>query len=191
LTTSFYSDDELNEMGFHSVGHNVCISRKASFYGTKNITIGNHVRIDDFCLLSGKITLGNNIHIAAYSALYGGDTGITAYDFSNISSRVCVYAISDDYSGRTMTNPTIPDKYKDVFSRPVVIGRHVIVGSGSTILPGVELKDGTAVGAMSLCKSSTKSWTIYAGIPAREIKGRSQELLKLEKEYLSEKQLIK
>ena len=62
----------------------------------------------------------------------------------------------------------------------------MIVGSGCTILPGVTLAEGTAVGAMSLCKQSTEPWGIYAGIPARRIKERSRELLKLQKEYENE-----
>ena len=184
--TSFYSQDELSDMGFKRIGSNVMISRKASFYGASNISIGNNIRIDDFCILSGVIELSDNIHIAAYSALYGGDIGIIIGKYSNISSRVCIYAISDDYSGESMSNPTIPDKYKILTSEHVIIDRHVIVGSGCTILPGVTLAEGTAVGAMSLCKQSTEPWGIYAGIPARRIKERSRELLKLQKEYENE-----
>lgn len=186
METSFYSADELLQIGFSAVGQNVLISKKASFYGVGSIAIGDNVRIDDFCILSGKITLGRNIHIAAYSALYGGDAGIVVHDFANVSSRVCIYAISDDYSGETMTNPTIPEKYKNVFSKKVVIERHVIIGSGSTVFPGVIVKEGTAIGAMSLCKESTEPWNIYAGIPLKKIKPRSNALLELEKSYLSD-----
>ncbi len=68
---SFYSEQELKSLGFKSVGEDVRISRKASFYGTKDISIGDNVRIDDFCILSGEITLHSHIHISAYCALYG------------------------------------------------------------------------------------------------------------------------
>lgn len=183
---SFLDKKELQNLGFKSIGENVMISRKASIYGARNIEIGNNVRIDDFCILSGKITLKNNIHIAAYSALYGSDVGIDIEDFANISSRVCIYAISDDYSGVSMTNPTIPDKYKNLEKAPVTIGNHVIVGTGSTILPGADLKIGTAVGAMSLVRKSTEPWKIYAGIPAKPIKDRSKKLLELERCYLED-----
>ncbi len=179
---SFYSRSELEAIGLGSYGSNVLISRKASIYSPEKIQIGSNVRIDDFCILSGRIVFGDNIHLAAYSALYGGDAGIHIGDFSNISSRVCIYALSDDYSGYTMTNPTVPEKYKHVQNEPVFLGRHVIVGSGCTILPGVVLSEGSAIGAMSLCKSSTEPWSIYAGIPAKYLKERSKELLVLEKE---------
>ncbi|HBL84310.1 MAG: galactoside O-acetyltransferase [Clostridiales bacterium GWF2_38_85] len=183
---SFYSTDTLRQIGFKEIGNKVLISIKASIYGAENITIGNNVRIDDFCILSGKIKIGNNIHIAAFSALYGGSVGITVDDFSNISSRVCIYAISDDYSGETMTNPTIPDKYKNVLKEPVHINRHVILGSGCTVLPGIILAEGSSFGAMTLINKNSEPWSINVGIPFRKIKERSNHLLELEKMFLLE-----
>lgn len=185
--TSFLTEKELAELGLKRFGKNVKISRNARIYGAENVSVGDNVRIDDFCVLSGVISLGNNVHIAVYSALFGGEAGITVEDFANISSRVCIYAVSDDYSGRTMTNPTVPDKYKAVQKEPVTIGKHAIIGSGSTVLPGVEIAEGTAVGAMSLCKKSTEPWKIYAGIPAKIVKDRKKDLLLLEKEYINER----
>lgn len=108
---SFFNPCELKELGLASFGENVLISRKASIYGAEQISIGNNVRIDDFCILSGKLSVGNYIHIAAYTALYGGNKGIFIHDFANLSSRISVYSISDDNSGETMTNPMIPDKF--------------------------------------------------------------------------------
>lgn len=184
LLNSFYSFDELKKLGLASFGNNVLISRKTSIYRASNINIGNNVRIDDFCILSGKIDIGNYIHIAAYTALYGGDKGIIVKDYANISSKVMVYSMSDDYSGETMTNPMISDKYKNVQSERVVIERHVIIGSGCVVLPGVVLKEGSSFGAMSLINRSSEPWSINAGIPFKKIKNRSKKLLELEKEFI-------
>ena len=85
-----------------------------------------------------------------------------------------------------MTNPMVPDKYKDISEESVLIRRHVIIGTGSTILPGVILEEGTAVGAMSLIRKSTDSWGIYAGIPAKRLKERRKDLLIKEKEFLED-----
>ncbi len=182
---SFYSNDELKEIGFKKYGDNVLISRKASIYGASNISIGNNVRIDDFCILSGTISLGNYIHIAAYSALYGGDKGIEIKDFANVSSRVCIYSVSDDYSGESLTNPMIPDEYKKVFSAKVQIGRHVIIGTNSTVMPGVCIGEGCSFGAYSFINRSSEDWTINVGIPYRKIRERSKNLLKLEEKYIN------
>lgn len=183
---SFYSDEELKEIGFRSIGANVLISKKCSIYGAQNISIGNNIRIDDFCILSGKIQLGNNIHVAAYSALYGGTDGITIEDFANLSSRVTVYSVSDDYSGETMTNPTIPDKYKNVQSAPVFIGRHSIIGSNAVVLPGVVIAEGSSFGSFSFINRDSEAWSINIGIPFKKIKDRSKNLLEIEKMYVEE-----
>lgn len=183
IMTSFYSDVELAQIGFKSLGDNVQISRKASIYSAKKISIGDNVRIDDFCILSGKIVLQNYIHVAAYSALYGGEKGIFVDDFANLSSRVSVYSVSDDYSGESMTNPMIPDKYKKTQSAPVYIGRHVIVGSTSVILPGVKLAEGSSFGSFSFINGDSKPWSINVGIPFRKIGDRSRKLLELENEF--------
>ena len=190
---SFYREDELILLGFATIGSNVLLSRKASIYGAGNISIGNNVRIDDFCILSGNITLGNYIHIAAYTALYGGSVGIKIDDFSNISSRICIYSVSDDYSGETMTNPMVPNKYKNMANEPVHIKKHCILGTGCTVLPGVTIEEGGSFGSMTLIKTDTEPWSIYVGIPARKIRQRSMSLLELEYKFCKEmeKQILR
>lgn len=180
------SRSAIESMGFRSVGLNAIISDRASFYNCPQINIGNDVRIDDFCVVSagrGGIQLGDNIHLAVYSCLIGAGS-IKIGDFSNISSRVSIYSSSDDYSGATMTNPTVPDIYKNVNHADVQIGRHVIVGSGSVILPGSILEDGVAVGALSMITRHCSEFGIYVGVPARRIKDRNRDLLQLERQFL-------
>ena len=184
---AFIPRDVLEKMGFAHLGVNVLISDKASIYNCEKISIGNNIRIDDFCVLSagaGGIEVGNYIHIAVYTSLIGAGK-ITLCDFSNISSRVAIYSSNDDYSGATMTNPMVPDEYKAVVYKDVFLGKHVIVGSGSVILPGVTLEEGVAIGALSLVSKKCKAFGIYTGNPARRIKERKQDLLVLEKEFLS------
>lgn len=181
---SFYQVDELAALGLAKVGENVFISRKASFYSPEKIIIGNNIRIDDFCILSGMIEIGNYVHIAPYTSLHGGLAGISIKDFANLSSKLAVYAVSDDYSGDTMTNAMVPLEYRNMQNEPVVIEKHVIIGSGSVVLPGVTLREGSAFGALSLINKSSEPWTINAGIPFRKIKERSKRLLVLEKKLL-------
>ncbi|HRY17036.1 MAG TPA: acyltransferase [Candidatus Competibacteraceae bacterium] len=184
---SFYSPDALHEIGFLSVGENVKVSTKASIYGASRISLGAQSRIDDFCVLSageGGIQVGRNVHIAVMCSLIGKGQ-IELYDFCNLSSRVSIYSSSDDYSGESMTNPTIPEAFTHVDYRPVVLERHVIIGSGSVILPGVTIGEGTAVGALCLVAKSLEPFGIYAGSPLKRIKSRSQRLLELEKLYLA------
>ena len=184
--SSFYTEDELQKIGFKSIGKNVLISKHASIYGSQNIVIGNNVRIDDFCILSGKIELGNNIHIAAGSFLFAGQAGIKMMDFSGLSSRCVIYAVSDDYSGLGMTMPVIPEHFRKVTEQSVILEKHALIGTGTTILPGANIAEGTAVGAMSLVTKPTQPWKIYFGVPAHPIKNRNKNILELEKQYLEE-----
>ena len=179
---------EISSLGFASVGENVIISSKASFYGAPRIHIGSNVRIDDFCVLSageGGIFIGDYIHIAVYSSLIGAGK-IILMDFSNISSRVSIYSSNDDYSGEFMSNPTVPTEFTNVTHSSISIGKHVIIGSGSIILPGVKLGTGVAIGALSLVKDSCDEFFIYAGNPLKKIKKRKCNLLEKEKSLLLE-----
>jgi galactoside O-acetyltransferase len=186
MKSSFYTPEELKKLPFKATGKDVLISRYARIYSMKDIEIGSNVRIDDFCLLSGKVKIGNHVHISAFASLCGGDKGIVLEDFVNISERVAIFAKTDDFSGATLTNPTIPDKYKNVFGAEVILKKHSIIGVGSSILPGVTLGEGTVVGAKSFVKKSTEPWSIYAGLSAKKIKDRQKGLLKLEKLFLEE-----
>jgi dTDP-4-amino-4,6-dideoxy-D-glucose acyltransferase len=186
MKTSFYTDNELKEIGFRKLGREVYISRKASIYKPESISLGNNIRIDDFCILSGGIgiELGSYIHLGAYSALFGG-AGILLEDFSGLSARVTIYSESDDFSGLSMTNPLIPDDYKTRFNKgKVILRKHVIVGVNSTILPGLVLEEGSAIGAHSLVSKNCDSWSIYFGVPAKKIKNRKQKILELEQNFL-------
>ena len=183
----FLTKKQIKNIGFKSVGENVLISDKATFYRPERISIGNNVRIDDFCVLANNITIHNNVHIALYACLLSGsNSAIEMEDFSGVAFRSLILTNSDDYSGLAMTNPTIPDKYRKVIEKSIKIGRHCVIGTGSTILPGANIADGTSVGAMSLVMKPTKPWKVYFGIPARPIAEREKKILELEQEYLKE-----
>jgi galactoside O-acetyltransferase len=184
---SYLSQSAIDEIGFLSIGKNVKISSKASIYGPDRISIGSNVRIDDYCIISAsnrEFRIGSFVHIAAYSLIVGNER-VEMMDFSGLSSRVSVYSSSDDYSGTWMTNPTVPDEFTGVKHAPVTIGKHVMVGAGSIILPGSSLEEGVAVGALSLIKGRCKEFGVYFGSPAKRISERKKDILRLESEFLA------
>lgn len=183
---SFYTERELGELGLQSFGKNVLISRYARIYSPGALSLGHDVRIDDFCVISaGKgVTIGSYVHIAAYSAIYGGG-GVVMEDFSVLSSRVVIYSQSDDFSGESLTTPMVPQEFRCLMTRsPVSLGRHAVIGTNSTIMPGVALGEGVAVGAHSLVRSNCEPWSVYVGAPARRLRSRSRAILRLEHEFL-------
>jgi len=175
---SFYSQMELKSLGFKLLGSEVLISRKVSLYGVENMVIGNHVRIDDFCILSGTITLGSHIHISAFSALYGS-YGIEFEDYTGLSPRCTVFSASDDFSGDFLISPMASKELTHIIGGKVLIKRYSQVGTGCVILPNLTIEEGVAIGAMSLVNKTLREWGIYAGIPAVRIKERKKGLLEL------------
>lgn len=181
---AYLTELELQQVGFKTLGHNVKISDKAAIYNPENLVIGSNSRIDDFCVVSGKVSIGNNVHIAPFCLVAGGEKGVQIDDFAGLAYHVQVFSQSDDYSGRTLTNPTVPSGYKKETKKNVHLAKHVIVGAGSIIFPGVKVSEGCSIGAMSLVNKSTEPWGIYVGNPATRVKERKKNLLEIEKRFL-------
>lgn len=168
------------------IGNNVTISPRAVIYGGDNLVIGDNVRIDDFVVLScgGGLKIGSFVHIACYTALYAG-FGMEIGDFTGISAHCAFYSASDDYSGHTMNNPMVPEKFKNVTKGKLTIGRHCLIGHAVTIMPGLTIGEGVSIGAHSFVNRDCDPWGIYAGVPARRVKEKSRNLLKLEEAFLN------
>lgn len=177
----YYTARELKEIGFKALGRNVLISRTCRIYTPEEISIGSHVLIDDFTILNGEITIGDHVHISSNCELYAGEASITIGAFSGISSRCAFYATSDDFSGASLNNPTVPKAFRNEKNLPIVLGKHVLIGTGCSVLPGVELGEGCSFGSMTMISKSTEPWGIYVGTPAKRIREREKGLLELEK----------
>ncbi len=183
---AYYGEAELRAMGFKFLGRNVKISDKASIYDCDQIEIGNNSRIDDFCVISGRIKIGKYCHITPMCLIAGGSPGVFLDDFCTLAYGAKIFSQSDDYSGKSMTNSLIPKRFKREILEPVFLGKHVIVGAGATIFPGVSIAEGCSVGAMTLVLKSTEPWGVYLGNPARRLKDRKRDLLDLEKQFLEQ-----
>jgi acetyltransferase-like isoleucine patch superfamily enzyme len=182
--SQYFSRPELEAMNFKNLGIEVKISRTSRLYIPEYISIGDYSIVDDFCILSGSIEIGRNVHLAHGCRVIGGREGIKMDDFSGLAFGVTVFAQSDDYGGDALTNPTIPMQYRKILRARVELGRHVIVGAGSIVFPGVIMGDGSSIGACSMVTKSTDSWTIYFGVPAKRLKTRKRAMLELEQQYL-------
>ena len=167
------------------IGKNCKISDKISVYND-DITIGDNVRIDDWCLLSGHISIGSHIHIAVGNYFYGG-SGIVLGDFSQFGPKSTYLSESDDFFGESLVGPCTPMKYKPKYSRgQIIIGRHGLIGAHCVVLPGVAIREGASIGACSLVRDDCNPWSIYAGVPARFIRAREKKMLEYEKQFLEE-----
>lgn len=186
LNTAYLSRDTILALGLRAVGEDVMIHSTAVLHNCSAISLGSHVRIDAFTLLSAgsAISVGNNVHIGSHCSFVGA-APIDLEDFCGVSHGSRVFSSSDNYGGDALTGPTVPAVYRNVISAPVRLGRHVVIGANSVLLPGAQIGEGAAIGASSLVHGTFEPWTIYAGTPARAIKPRSKGLLEKERDYLA------
>lgn len=179
----------LIEAGFKSIGRGVIISPLAVIRSPEKIEIGDNVRIDEFCFIDGGagLKIGSHVHIASRTTIYSG-AGVELGDFSTLSSYVLLQSESDDYSGESLIGPQFNRRrFKPgyISPGPIVIGKFAAIGARSTIMPGVRLDEGVAVGAHSLVlKSIDDPWTINVGVPARYLKPRSRKMIEISNNYL-------
>lgn len=174
------------------IGKNVIIGKTVRIRYPELVEIGDNVIIDDFSYISTALKLESYVHISAGAKIIGGKNSHVKMDsFSTLAPQVVLSAGSDDYMSGLAT-PLVPTEYKaNVEYGDINIGKHCIIGAGSVVLPNVRFFDGACLGALSLAKVNLEAWTLYAGIPAEALKKRNQqEILKLEKDFISKMGIV-
>ena len=147
-----------------------------------SVVIGRNSRIDAFVTITGNVTIGHHTHIATGCMIFGGG-GVTIGDYVGLSGGTKVYSATEDVCGDWITNPTVPDEYRNPHIAHIRIGDHSVMGAGSVIFPGADFEEGAYLGSLSMCRGKIPEWTIYAGIPAVYKKDRARGALKLAKEF--------
>lgn len=134
-----------------------------------DLQMGENCRIDPYVTITGRVRLGNNVHLGVGACLFGSE-GIEIGDDCSVSPGARIFTGTFDADTGYRANPQVCDKSYIV--GPVHIGNRCIVGSGSVVLPGVTLADDVLIGALSLVKADLKAG-LYAGTPARKISSRN------------------
>lgn len=172
-TNLFFDLSELAALGRHAIVGKTVRIRKPG-----RCRIGDYTIIDDFTYVSCALTVGRYTHVGAGAVIIGGDARVEIGDFVNIAPGCRLVAASNDFSGGGLVGPAIPEEFA---SRSIVdkvtIGDHVLFGTGVIVLPGCDVPEGVAAGAMTLItpESKLEPWTLYAGVPARRIRRRDSK----------------
>jgi len=176
---AFYSEEEINKFGFKKVGKNVMVSKLAQIYKPHLMELGDYVRIDDFCVLSGNIKIGNFVHIAARSLIDGSEAGVIFEDYTGAAYNCIIIASSDSYRLDGFFGPLCLPEYRKIVSKKVIIGKYSVIGSLSIVLPGVVISEGCSFGAYSLVTKNTEPWSFYAGQPAKKIRNNDNGIIEM------------
>lgn len=115
--------------------------------------------------------------------IYNADVG----KFCNIASSVRINptnhpvwrATQHHFTYRSRSHHFGPDDDAEIFewrrSHRVTIGPDVWIGHGATLMPGVNVGTGAAIGAGSVVTHDVPDYAIVAGVPARPIRQRFQK----------------
>jgi acetyltransferase-like isoleucine patch superfamily enzyme len=154
-----------------SLGKNVFIGRNVELKIRDNsqIIIDDDVKIDDGVRIisanNSVVKIGKKSKIMFYSIINGG-ANITIGDksavaaFSMINSSLHLQLKNEDYMDQGHAHD------------PITIGRDILVGSHSSILPGSIVGDGCIISTHSVVQGETGEYNVLAGIPARAVKRR-------------------
>jgi maltose O-acetyltransferase len=135
-----------------------CLCKKID----KNVVVLMHTRI----LHPWNIVIESNVVINQYVVLDARRYKIQIGAHSDIGPYTKIWTLGHDPN----------DQQHSVKGADVIIGHHVWIASGVTILPGVKLGDGSVVAASSVVTKSVENNMIVAGNPAKVIKQRKNDL---------------
>ncbi len=121
-----------------------------------------HTRLLNFW----RIRVAEGVVINQYCVLDCRVNRITIGQFSDIGPYTHIWSLGHDPDSET----------HNVYGGDVNIGHHVWIASRATILPSVNLADGTVVAAAAVVHKSTQENDIVAGNPARVTRKRNNPL---------------
>ncbi len=118
------------------------------------IRLGDNVEIGPYCVLwgAGGITIGSNVHIGAH-------VSISAHEARQIPP--------------SKTDTFTPLEFDFA---PVIIEDHVLICSGTVIVPGVKIGHHAMIGGGSVVTKDIPPYALAAGCPARVLRSNGPDV---------------
>lgn len=140
------------------------------------VSIGDHVAIDDFTIITTSMEVGSYIHIGPHCSIIGGKQAECCMeDFSGLAAGCRLICASGDFFGSGLIHPWVPADHRGkIHVSPIILRKYAILGTGCIVHPGATLGEGAAVGSASLITKSLDAWCVYFGVPARFYKTREK-----------------
>lgn len=153
------------------LGKGVYIASGAELVARRNeeIKIGDNGFILRGSMLypyGGKIVIGKNVGINPYCVIYGMG-GVTIGDDVMIGTSCVIIPANHNYE-RT----DIPMNLQGLNCKGIKIGNDVWLGARVVVLDGVEIGNGSIIGAGSVVSENIPAFSIAVGVPARVVKKR-------------------
>jgi UDP-2-acetamido-3-amino-2,3-dideoxy-glucuronate N-acetyltransferase len=154
-------------MKFQSIADDVKMGRDVKIFDFVNLygcQIGDESKIGTFVEIQRGAKVGRRVKISSHTFICEG-VEIEDYVFVGHS----VTFTNDKYPRATTAEGTLQTEAEWQVV-PTVVRKGASIGSGSTILCGVEIGEGAIVGAGSVVTRNVPPQTIVAGNPARVLR---------------------
>jgi acetyltransferase-like isoleucine patch superfamily enzyme len=171
-------------------GRDVVFGQNVILRHPHKIRIGDHVVIDDNCLIDAKgeanqgITIGSGVFIGRNTILSCKNGDIEIEDGANVGFNCEIFSASRVRLGREallaaycyliggdhdFTDPTQAVLAQARRSQGISVGAGAWLGAGAKVLDGVSIGDRAIVGAGAVVRDSVPTGSIAVGIPAKVI----------------------
>jgi acetyltransferase len=131
---------------FDYCGKKVDIGRRISF--SSRFSLGDRSSVGDNTYILGKVTIGNDVMMAANCAFIASNHNISRTD--------------------------IPMNQQGGSDEPIVVEDDVWICYGSTICAGVHIGKGAIIAAGAVVTKNVPEYTIVGGVPARVLRKRKE-----------------
>ena len=169
------------------VGSACLIEEDVRFQVPRRIHLGNRVFIGQYSYLDANqsfVRLGNDVHLARFCTLRGGERGITVHDnvginkFTYLDGNGGLEIGSDTLlspgvqclsGNHIFDDPDVPIKYQGTAYGKVTIGEDCWLGTNAILLPGVTIGRGAVIGAGAVVTKDIPDYGIALGVPAKVV----------------------
>ena len=159
---------ELDE--FRSIGDNVVFEHGVLVFHPEAIELGNNVYIGHNTILKAYyknfLRIGNNTWIGQ-NCFFHSAGGVSIGNNVGIGPHVKILTSFHKEEGRD-----VPILFSELEFGEVVINDDCDIGTGSIIMPGVEIGTGAQIGAGAVVTTNIPDYSVAVGVPAKVVRSR-------------------
>jgi len=155
---------------FKALGNNVIFEKGVLVFHPKSISIGDNVYVGHNTILKGyyknEMVIGDHTWIGQ-NCFFHSAGGIKVGKAVGIGPLVQI--LTSAHKDGDLSKPVL---FHDLEFKEIIIENGSDIGTGSIILPGVKVGEGSIVGAGSVVTKDVSPYCVVAGAPARLIRKR-------------------